>query len=420
MPAQVDWRSELFGLLGRLSDSWQFPGDALKQSVSELVGKWIGGDASEFADALSEVLQGGSVTEAEIGGVLLLVAKSYAPGCPLGKPFAESLIADLSDGKLESGEIAELAAAWVASRTRDPNLQALLQAAADGRLSGSEIQTAVHQWLTDQGETQLAAALETALTGSALPTMRTLVLFLGAYLLQRQGIASVGTTVEEQRRAIVEALGEVVDPGLVDFLRAVVERRYADAARLALATLGIAADEAAIRALLVENLEPRFRQQLTGKLKGVVEGITDEQAAALAEEVIRLLKGEDKLIAAQAEQEALGLGDWEYGIWQRTRQVLYAAKLAAEGGAVVPTDPMARPHVFAAAAIGADTVVKTLVGESLWGYLLEYIDLFSRAEFGSSIRVAPIGREGMVEEEKTAFSVHLHIAAQLTCDDRRP
>lgn len=416
MPAQTDWQKELLTLLGRLSGSWKSPGEALEQSACDLIQQWIGGDNAELADVVVQALQAGAVTEADIEAVLCAVASAYASKCPLGESFAKALLANLRDGKLGSEEIAELAAAWVASRTSSPNLRALIEAAAAGELSKDEIEAAVLEWLRRRGATDLAATLEQALNSSRplTVTMRPLALLLAAYLVQLRRITDVGTTKEKLRAAVVTALGNLEDSELMEILKAIADKRYPDAARLVLSALGITADEAVVQALLSGKLQPFLRERLTAKLKGAIKDVSDAQAAALAEEAIRLLKGEDKLVPEQTEQQALGMGDWEYGIWTRTRQVLYAAKLAAEGGAIVPTDPMARPHVFAAAAISADTVVKTLVDESRWDYFLEYIDLFSRAEFAPSINVPPIDREGMVVEEKTAFSVHLHIATQLT------
>ena len=109
--------------------------------------------------------------------------------------------------------------------------------------------------------------------------------------------------------------------------------------------------------------------------------ITEDQAEALAKTVVGILKGEVELIPKLTEQQALKMSDWEYSIWSRVRKILYAAKLAMSEAALVSTDPLAQPHVFAAAAIGKATSVGSLAEMDQWPILLEQIARFTYTEF---------------------------------------
>jgi hypothetical protein len=68
----------------------------------------------------------------------------------------------------------------------------------------------------------------------------------------------------------------------------------------------------------------------------------------------------------------------KYAVWQQVQRILYGAKLVIAGGAVVPVDAMAPPHVFAMVAIEPPVKLKTLAAEDNWGLLAECIFKFTR------------------------------------------
>ena len=104
--------------------------------------------------------------------------------------------------------------------------------------------------------------------------------------------------------------------------------------------------------------------------------------------------------------------DDQYCIWLRTRKVLCAAKLAVSGGSLIPTEAMARPHIFAAAAIAYETPVNCLcVGDEQCSLLCQYILRFARAEFrefGECITLPPMTPDELAEGQ-AAKEVHKSI-----------
>jgi len=383
----LDWKyffdQHLKDVLG--GASWPPSQQEILNMAHKQVAGWLAGDNAAIKKAITDALQDNSLTEKELAGILTLAAQNWLKDKFFGNDFVQRLIDALSDGKLSASEIADVAAELIAKRTDigDP-LKQLLKSAVDGHLSRDEIETALLVWVKQKAP-GLEVKLQQLLDSSDPVNLRSVIMLAVSFLIVEEKITNPVSTIDKQIKGVVDALKNYANGDLVDLIQALVDKNYVTAAKVVLKKLGVATIEDAVIKQILDGKYAEVAQDFLAKaLKREITGINEEQAAGLADAIIKIVSGKLELIPAKSEQESLQLNNWQYDIWIRIRKVLYAAKMALNRGAIVPSDPMAQPHVFAAASIRFDTPVNSLAPKADWQRLLDILKTFTYREFMNS------------------------------------
>lgn len=391
----LDWKffldKQLKDILG--DASWPPTSQDVLDKAHEQVAAWLAGDNAAIKKAITDALSDNKLTEKELTGILTLVAQGWANDKFLGNDFVLRLLASLSDGTLSAGEIADVAAELVTRKISNDTLKQLIKSVSDGHLSRDEVESALLDWVKRNGPAGLDAKLKTVLDSPDPVNLRSVIMLAVSFLITEGKITNPISSIDKQIKGVVDALQNYAGADMVKLIQALVDKDYLAAAKTVLAKLGVTIEDAVIQQIL----DGKFADVAQGFLKGALEreitDITDEQAAGLADAIIKIISGKMELIPAKNEQGALQLDDWQYGIWIEVRKVLYAVKMAIGGGPIVPSDAMAQPHVFAAAAIGFGTPVKSLAPEARWQELLDMLQAFTYIEF----KAKPGGAQYKVE-----------------------
>jgi hypothetical protein len=392
----IDW-TEYFDKLVKGVD-WTNVKKDIRDAAYKQVAKWIGGDEKTITKALKDALKDGKLSEKEVIGILSVVAlDSVKDSSELGKSFAEDLLKTLADGELTGTEIGEVAANWVATRvTKNETLRDLLKAVVDGKLNKDKVEEALFKWLEERsGIPGLKDRVKKILNSAKPVNLRSVILLTASYLIKDGVLTKGGTTDEDYLKNLIAAIDKLGKSSLADVFDALADADYAEAARQVLDELGIDDDLGVINALVKMFLHAKPEQAiqdfLAGALERGIKGIKSDQAKALAKTLMDIVSGRVELIPKQTEAELyadeLGWNSRDYNLWLEVRRIVYAAKMAIAGGPVVPTDAMARPHVFAAAAIEPESIVGSLVGESSWPLFLQYIRAFTMEVFKKEVHV---------------------------------
>jgi hypothetical protein len=362
---------------------WTTAKPLVRAKAHEFVAKWLIGDRELARKALISALSDDKLTEKELVGILAALAQSWENNSFFGNSFVQRILASLEDGDLTSREIAETAAEWTARRTTNDTLKQIIRSSADGHLSTNEIEQSIVDWLKRRGKTGLAQQVQQVLDAPQSLNLRSLVLMATAYLVSQGTLTQAGSTIDKQRSNLISAFNQLGDSGLIEIIQALVAGDDVKALILVLKDLGINADEALPKAILSGRLHDVLRELLVKSLARNIDGLKDGQPGDLADAIIGVFRGTVQIVIAQDERQELGMGQNEYKIYVRVRKLVYAAKLAVAGGPLVPTDAMAQPHVFAAAALKPETEIGTLAPQDKWPLLLDCLLKFKNVEFGS-------------------------------------
>lgn len=379
----LDWKffldQQLKDVLG--GASWPPTSQDVLDKAHEQVAAWLAGDNAAIKKAVTDALSDDGLTEKELAGILTLVAQGWINDKFLGNDFVQRLLSALSDGKLSAGEIADVAAELVTRKINDDTLKQTIKSVSDGHLSRDEVESALLDWVKRKGPSGLDTKLKTVLDSPDPVNLRSVIMLAVSFLITDGKITNPISSVDKQIRGVADALKTYAGSDLVALIQALVNKDYVAAAKTVLAKLGLTIEDAVIQQILDGKFADVAQGFLKGALKRGITDISDEQAAGLADALIKIISGKMELIPAKNERGALQLDDWQYGVWIEVRKVLYAVKMAIGGGSTVPSDAMAQPHVFAAAAIGFGTPVKSLAPESRWQELLDMLQSFTYIEF---------------------------------------
>lgn len=384
---QNDWKDAFWKAVAPDNVGLGLP-DALKQKVLEQAQGWLGEDRPQIAALLRSVLADGRLDKSDASALVSALVSRWSATSPFGHSFTQKLLATLDggsndDGELTLKEVAAAAAGWLSQQTDNQNLKQFIAEIADGALSVDQARDMLLAFVKDKLGEAKYGALAALLDGKVLLAD---VLLLVTALRQADAPANPGSTLQDHLKTLLGYLQGSSTPALDKALQQVIEGRHAPLAAAALAAVMKGDDVTTLfNKQLAQRLRTRLESALTDQLRQHIVGINDAQATALAQAIRALWSGEHKLWAEQTDEEefiAAGLTKRQYPTWVRVRQVLYAVGESLRGGSVVPTDALARPHVFAAARIKTNTPLNSLMaGAGQEDALVRRIKWFCAAEF---------------------------------------
>ncbi len=407
-----DWRDLLDGMLGDLTN-WPPDDEDITTAVHALIERLVGGDYSELAIGVFEALRDGDISKSEIIQLAIAVIDTL-PDNELTNGLRDAL----EDGELELIEVGQVAAAWIASNS--PNaavreaIKELIVSIKNDSLSTDAIKTALIEFVR-RSNADIGAALEQALN-TQLP-LRSTLLTLVPLLIKQGWIDNIGSTTEEKAANLLAVFNNEANNipeswnDLVTRLTNFDSDNIHELLKTVLGLLG-SDSEAIIGAVLQGNIgkiiTDRLTTELTQRISDLIDGIDEQDSQALATTIISIIKGEKELVPTQSEQDELNMNDKGYDMFKRTRKVVYATILAVEGGAIVPTVAMAKPHVFAAAAIRSDTTLNELVEEDERAKFLELLPRFAKKEFQDHPNIVNLTRNELLSlRELSELSLEL-------------
>ncbi len=343
-----------------IGDVWPPTKDNIKKQLYPLIATWVAGGSKTLEQAIKDALSDDKLTQPEMIGILVAVAQSRSDDKLLGSQFMKDLLDGLKDATLTPDEIAGVVASWVAGQVKDATLKQLIKAASDGHLSRDEVEEALLGWLNTHGGPSVATKLRKLLDSPQPVNLRAVIVLVTSFLIDAREITGAGSTIDKQIKDLVDTLGHLGNSALVDILAALAEKDYVKAARLTLKELDVDVADTIIAAAVHGKVEELGTELLQRILSKSIEGITKDQAIALAARIVDIVNGKEQLVPLEDEQQRLKLGDLQYALWLRVKRLLYAVKLAVKKDPLVSTDPQAQPHVFAAAAIAFDMKLVSL------------------------------------------------------------
>lgn len=420
----VDWGKHFDALISDVG--WKAVSGSVREKVYALVEEWIFGDRDALKGAVKAALKDKALGDEEMVGILAILALDWAgKKSELGETFLTDLVRSLTDGELTATEIAELAANWVATHvTTNETLRDLIKAAVNGNLSRLEVLDALFEWLEDRsGVAGLKRRVEKILKSAKPVNLRSLVLVTVSYLIKEGVLKKASITQEGLVEDLVKAIGKLdEDSPLVAVFEALAQEDYAGAAQQILGDLGIEDSGALVQGLVRIFLEEKpsavIQDFLAGAIKRQLKGdVTGKQAAELAQTIVGIANGTIKLIPELEERQLFkaefGIDEEKWPVWVETRNILYAAKLALAGGSVVSTDPMARPHVFAAATITPGTVLADLAEPADHQKLMRLVFTFTKGVYGR----LPRGEKYLTHGPISMDNVNARDAAEVMFND---
>jgi len=342
-------------------------------------------EEEEYADIVLGALADKTPALPVLAQLLAAVIEHRAkPGDKLA-PLVTQLLGDLNDGKLTTKELAEVAAVWVNGHVTSPDLQSLVELATTLPFDGSDIKSGILDWIHDRANGALDADLRKAIDDRQALTTRDLALFLISALVQGNVLKTGKLDASGVKKALLDALASAASTAkagpIIGIVQAFLDDKPAQAVLIAIKYFGFVGDDSFIKALLgIGDLKAEIFKRLANIVSSL--GVPKAQAQALVTRFFEISEGKVDLFPQQDEKQQIGvLSDSGYALWLRFRKVVYAAKLAVQGGAVVPTDAMARPHVFAAADVAwATTKMKQAAGSDLDLFCI-LVSEFSAVEF---------------------------------------
>lgn len=363
-------------------------GDAIKSEALARIKSWLDEDETQIAALLRGVLADGRLDKSDASALVSALVSRWSAASPFGHSFTQKLLATLDggpndDGELTLKEIAAAAAGWLSEKTDNQNLKQFIAEIADGALSVNQARDMLLAFVESKLGKARHDALAALLDGQVLLAD---VLLLITALRQADAPANPGSTLQDHMSTLLGYLQGNSTAALNKALDQVIKGEYAPLAAAALAAVMKGDDVTKLFSKeLTQRLRARLESALTDQLKEHVVGINDAQATALALAIRELWSGKRSLWAQQTDEEefiAAGLTKRQYPTWVRVRQVLYAVSESLRGGAVVPTDALARPHVFAAARIKSTTPLNSLMASAgQEDVLVRRIKWFCAAEF---------------------------------------
>lgn len=388
--AKIDWRDALEGLAREHGGSWPPDKKATRDAALELAGKWLSGEAPAVAPVLQAALTDGKLSKDESIALVSALVSTWSDRTPFGGAYTQQLLETLKDGELTVSEISSAVAGWVVRRTQNKNVQFFLREIADGKLSRDEVQELLLQLAQARKGKSAATALKSLLSGKVLLS-EVLLLLVSVRLGEQE--ADPGSTTDEALKTLQSYLQDTSTATLDDALDRLIAKDHAGLALGAIAAVVKGEDLGVLlRKQVVEGLRERLKKALTDELKNSVAGLNGEQADALVQTILDLWRGKRSLWAEQTELEAFTehYPAKMFGTWTRVRKVLYAAKWATQTDAVVPTDALARPHVFAAAEITPKTKLSTLATKGKTRVFVECVRRFCAIEFANDPGSGPL------------------------------
>ncbi len=374
--------SKLLKLLGALEGvTTPTPGSVVAKRLDAVLSRWQSGELGEIAEVVSGIITSGAISDATLGKVIA----DWLHGRFGNKvDRITALAADLQNG-LDLGNLKDLAVAWVLGNHTSSKIEEFLREVESRKaLTASAVRDTLVDWLKKHGEASLADAADGLLASNRSDAKQALVQLFVSHLAGTGRVSLQFPSAAVVRDRLLLAIRELdgVDPRLVEALQGLADGDLKKATAGFLGVLGIGEDLDFLGSL-AKNLQQEARDQLTAVLKRAVMGISDAQAKSLAHALFEVAAGKRELLPAQSERDRLGLSEEGYSVWLGIQQVLYSASLAVRGGAIVSTSPMAQPHVFASAAIGFDTKLRSLADASKWGHLVRLVHSFTWAHFAN-------------------------------------
>ena len=397
----IDWKKLIWNALDP-NDSLQL-GDALKSQALASIKGWLDEDKTQIAGLLRGVLADGRLDKSDASALVSALVSRWSKVSPFEHSFTQKLLATLDggpndDAELTLKEIAAAAAGWLSEQTRDENLMQFIREIANGALSVNEARDMLLDFVRKENGASASDALAALLKGKVLLAD---VLLLVTALRQADTPAEPGDTLQDHLTTLRGYLQGNSNSVLNKALEQVIKGEHAPLAAAALAAV-MKGDEVTtlFSKELTQRLRARLESALTDQLRQQVVGISEPQAAALAKAIRELWSGERTLWAQQTDKDELvaaGFAEEHYPTWVRVRHVLYAVGESLRAGAVVSTDPLARPHVFAAAQIKPGTPLKSLMAaEGQEEKLVKRIKWFCAAEYADEPGGAILARDASV------------------------
>lgn len=361
------WQDSLGKILG---PKWEDVPQAVRDIALAKVGSWMDTEESEYADIIMDALADKTPPLPVLAQLLATVIEHRAkPDDPLA-PFVQRLLRDLDDGKITTKELAEVAAVWVNGHVTSPDLQSFVVLATTLPFEDGDIKEGILAWVHDRAGAALDADLRDAIDNRKALTTRDLALFLISALAQSKVFTTGHVDASGLKSALLEALESASATAklgpIIGIIKAFLADKPAEAVLIAVRYFGFVGDDSFVKALLgITDLKAEIFKRLANVVSGL--GVPKAQAQALVTRFFEIAEGKAVLFTEHDERAEMdAITDVGYGLWLELRRVLFATKLAVAGGAVVPTDAMARPYVFAAADINwKKTRVKELAGSNL-------------------------------------------------------
>jgi len=311
-------------------------------------------DNGTVSAALLDALADGGLEKNEIKGALLIAAAERAGGTEVAALLREALEA----GPLNRQTAIRVIVAWGQSRIQDEALRSLFTELAGivGTGSGLNAGEILDRVLRPSG-------IDAAVVGRVLGAVRdrrldaSEIVFLLTTLSAAAGgtasLASTGTPLAKAEAVLQAGLPK----GAEALLRKIVEEDWLGVLSAQLGTLEVGVGGSLLKQLLGGEL----RGKAVSKLTELLEKAGLDEAGTVANAIVDIASGARSLFAEGEEADSGLRKPAEIALFREVRQVLYMAQLATFGGPIVPTEAMARPHIFAAAAIRFRTPLHDLV-----------------------------------------------------------